>query len=84
MLNMSKSSDVLQLLIPTGGWATSGHDYEGVTFIDCEPITKAQFDKGVVDYEAWIAAKEAKAATDKIQLLDKLGITADEAKLLLS
>ena len=31
-----------------------------------------------------IEAKEAKAATDKAALLTRLGITADEAKLLLS
>ena len=72
------------MLIPTGGYVTSGDEYEGITFIDCEPITKAQFDKGVIDYDAWIAAKEAQAATDKAALLAKLGITADEAKLLLS
>jgi len=84
VLNMSKSSDVMQMLIPTGGYVTSGNEYEGIQFINCEPITKAQFDKGVLDYEAWKAAKAAQAATDKAALLAKLGITADEAKLLLS
>ena len=41
----------------------------------------------VADYQAARAAKaeaKAQAATDKAALLDKLGITADEAKLLLS
>ena len=84
VLNMSKSSDVLQMLIPTGGWVTSGHDYEGIQFIDCEPITKAQFDKGVVDYDAWIAAKQAQAAADKAALLAKLGMNEDDLKTLLS
>ena len=82
---MSKSSDVLLMLIPTGGWATSGDDYEGIQFIDCEPITKAQFDKGVLDYEAWIAAKKAQAATDKANAtakLEALGLTADDLKAL--
>ena len=81
---MATNYDVLQMLIPTGGYVTSGDEYEGITFIDCEPITKAQFDKGVIDYDAWITAKETQAATDKAALLAKLGITADEAKLLLS
>lgn len=82
---MSKSSDVLQMLIPTGGYVTSGDDYEGITFIDCEPITKAQFDAGVIAYDAWQADKDAKAATDKANAtakLEALGLTADDLKAL--
>jgi hypothetical protein len=30
------------MLIPEGGWAISGDDYEGITFIEAEPITKAE------------------------------------------
>ena len=48
---------------------------------------KAAREKEVSDYLAFKAAKaeaEAKAQTDKTALLAKLGITADEAKLLLS
>jgi hypothetical protein len=43
----------------------------------------AQLAKDVAEREA-IEAAEAKAAADKAALLAKLGITADEAKLLLS
>jgi hypothetical protein len=40
--------------------------------------------KIVADYEIAVANAIAQAATDKTALLTKLGITADEAKLLLS
>ncbi len=81
---MTKASDVLTMLIPTGGWATHGDNFEDITFIEAEPITKEQFDAGAVKYQAWKTAAETKAAADKAALLAKLGITADEAKLLLS
>ena len=80
---MSKSSDVLEMLIPNGGWYISGDEYEGIQFIECEPITKAQFEAGLAQYDAWKAEQDSKAATEKAALLTKLGITADEAKLLL-
>ena len=81
---MAKINDVLEMLIPKGGWATTGHEYEGIQFLECEPITKAQFEAGFAQYDAWKAEQDAKAAADKAALLAKLGITADEAKLLLS
>ena len=81
---MAKGMEVLSMLIPTGGWILTGNDYEGIEFLDCEPITKAQFDAGFAQYDAWKAEQDAQAASDKAALLAKLGITADEAKLLLS
>jgi hypothetical protein len=81
---MARGNQVLGMLIPQGGWIIVGNDYEGITFLECEPITKAQFEAGFAQYDAWKAEQDAKAAADKAALLAKLGITADEAKLLLS
>ena len=81
---MAKGSEVLSMLIPTGGWVINGNDWDGVQFIEATPITKAQFEAGFAQYDAWKAEQDAKAAADKAALLAKLGITADEAKLLLS
>lgn len=53
------------------------------TLRDMNAAELAQLAKDVAEREA-IEAAEAKAATDKAALLAKLGITADEAKLLLS
>ena len=55
-----------------------------------EQIVREYNDDELVQQEIDVAAQkariaaEAKAATDKAALLTKLGITADEAKLLLS
>ena len=81
---MASGANVLRMLIPTGGWVIRGDEYEGIEFIECEPITKAEFEAGFAQYDAWKAEQDAKAAADKASLLAKLGITADEAKLLLS
>ena len=77
-------ADIMDLLRPNGGWIMVGDDYEGIEFIDCVPVTKAEFDKALADYPKLLADKAAQAAADKAALLAKLGITADEAKLLLS
>ena len=81
---MAKSSDVLTMLIPNGGWYQSGETYEGIKFLECEPITKKQWQDGFAQYDAWKAEQDAIKASAKSALLAKLGITEDEAKLLLS
>jgi hypothetical protein len=58
-------------------------DYEGIQFIEAEPITKKQFTDGFAQYDKWKADQDAANATAKAALLARLGITADEAKLLL-
>ena len=81
---MAKGYEVLSMLLPKGGWVISGDDYEGIQFIDCEPITKAQFKAGFAQYDAWKAQQDAAQIANKAALLERLGITEDEAKLLLS
>jgi hypothetical protein len=81
---MHKGADVLQMLIPNGGWAISGDDYEGIQFLECEPISKEEYEAGFAKYDAWKAKQDAAKASKKAALLDRLGITEDEAKLLLS
>lgn len=81
---MITGENVLRMLLPDGGWAISGNDYATIQFLECEPITKAQFEAGFSEYEAWNNQREAEKAAEKAALLEKLGITEDEAKLLLS
>jgi hypothetical protein len=81
---MTTGADVLNMLIPNGGWAIYGDDYEGIQFIECEPITKKQFTDGFAQYDAWKAEQDSVKSTAKAALLNRLGITEDEAKLLLS
>jgi len=81
---MAKSYEVLSMLIPNGGYVQVGDTYEGIEFIECEPITKKEYEAGFAKYEAFKAEKELASAAAKEALLNKLGITADEAALLLS
>ena len=81
---MATGSEVLNMLIPNGGWTITGYDWDGVQFHECEPITKSQFEAGFAQYDAWKTEQEATKQTAKAVLLDRLGITAEEAKLLLS
>jgi hypothetical protein len=81
---MNKHQLVLQMLLPNGGYVAVGDEFEGIEFVECEPITKAEYEIGLANYDAWFAQIEAEKATQKAALLAKLGITDDEAKLLLS
>ena len=81
---MQKGAEVLSMLCPDSEWVISGDDFDSIQWIKGEPITKAQFEAGLAKYDVLKAEQEAKAEADKAALLAKLGITADEAKLLLS
>ena len=82
---MASGADVLSKLIPNGGWYIAGDDYETIQFIECEPITKAQFEAGFAQYDAWKTEQDAKATTDKASAtakLEALGLTTDDLKAL--
>jgi putative protein kinase ArgK-like GTPase of G3E family len=81
---MATADQVLSMLIPNGGWAIQGDKYEDIEFIEAEPITKKDFEDGFAQWDAWKAQQDLAKATQKTALLDRLGITEDEAKLLLS
>ena len=82
---MVNGGDVLTMLCPAGGWIITGDDFDGITWVDERPrCTKAEYEAGFAKYDAWKAEQDNKAAADKAALLAKLGITADEAELLLS
>ena len=81
---MASGADVLNMLLPDGGWYIAGDEYEGIEFINCESITKKQFTDGFAQYDAWKLNETAAQATAKTALLERLGITEDEAKLLLA
>jgi hypothetical protein len=82
---MARGSDVLEMLIPTGGWVTRGDEFEDVEFIDCEPITKAEFEAGFAQYDAWKAEQDAAKATAKATAeakLAALGLTVEDLQAL--
>ena len=82
---MATGAEVLEMLLPAGGWILTGNDYEGIEFLECAPITKAQFTAGFAQYDAWKAAQDAQMAVDKTNAtakLEALGLTADDLKAL--
>ena len=81
---MATGADVLAMLLPDGGWAITGNEWEGVEFFDTTSITKAEFEAGFAQYDAWKAEQDAAKAAQKAALLNRLGITEEEAKLLLA
>jgi hypothetical protein len=82
---MATTSQVLGFLIPNGGYYAVGDDYEGIQFVDCEPITKAQFEAGFAQYDAWKAEQDSAALTAKETAQAKLaalGLTTEDLKAL--
>ena len=82
---MAKSFEVLAMLIPNGGYVQYGTEYEGIQFLECEPISKEEYEAGFdlvdsakaqaeLDKAAKKAAAEAKLAA--------LGLDADDLKAL--
>jgi hypothetical protein len=82
---MANGTQVLEMLCPAGGWIIVENDFNSIIWVDERPrCTEAEFAAGFAKVDAWKAEQETKAQADKAALLTKLGITADEAKLLLS
>jgi hypothetical protein len=81
---MADSGDVLTMLCPNSKWSSVGNTYEGITWYDEPGCSKEEFEAGFAQYDAWKAEQEAQAQAKREALLDKLGITQEEAKLLLS
>ena len=82
---MAKGSDVLAMLRPNGGWIMRENDFDQIEYIDCEPVTKADFEAGFAKYDAFIAKQEADALAAKEAAQAKLaalGLTTDDLKAL--
>lgn len=82
---MARSSEVLQMLCKGVEYVATGENYEDIDWCgNPAPITKKQYQDGFAKYDAWKAEQETSKANAKEELLSRLGITAEEAQLLLS
>jgi hypothetical protein len=82
---MAKSFEVLQMLLPNGGYVQVGDEYEGITFIEAEPITKEQYEAGFAQYDSWKTEQDAAKATAKTTAQSKLaalGLTVEDLQAL--
>jgi hypothetical protein len=80
---MATFQQVISMLIPNGGYVANGETYEGIEFLEATPITKEQFETGFAQYDAWKTEQAAAKAHERAALLERLGITEEEARLLL-
>ena len=81
---MVEGSEVLAHLIPTGGWVIYENDFDSIVYDEgVTPVTKKQFDDAFKIVEKVKADKALAIAAQKTALFEKLGITEDEARLLL-
>lgn len=82
---MAKGSDVLAMFRPNGGWVIYGDDFDSIIYDKgVEPLSKKEFEDGFAKADIWLQSIETEKLTKKAELLAKLGITEEEAKLLLS
>lgn len=82
---MATGADVLQMLCPEAKWCVYGDDFDSINWFDENPpITKKQFLDGFAEFDAWVISEQNKTQQAKQLLLEKLGITEEEARLLLA
>ena len=82
---MATNDEVLGMLIPNGGFVQVGTEYEGIQFLECKPITKAEYQAGFAQYDAWKAEQDAAKAAAKAAAeakLKALGLTPQDLKAL--
>jgi hypothetical protein len=79
---MAKGSDVLMMLIPNGGWVITADDFDSIIYDEgVLPITKAEFEAGFAQYDAWKAEKDAAQVATKEAAQAKLaalGLTVED------
>ncbi len=84
---MASVIEVLDYLLPQGGWYIAGDTFNDIQWLDDSrpKVTKAQFEAGFAQYDAFKAEQDAKAEADKATAQAKLaalGLTADDLKAL--
>ena len=59
------AGDVLSFLLPEGGWAIVGEDFDNIQWLDeTKPrCTKAEFTAGFAAYNAWKVQENARVLT---------------------
>jgi hypothetical protein len=76
--------EVLAYLRPNGGYIVNGEKYENIVFEkDCVPFTEDEFEAAFIDLKNKRLKDKNDKDVAKKALLERLGITAEEAALLL-
>ena len=85
-MNADQLSEAIWYLRPEAQFTFINDDYETIEWIKLEGTapSKAEINAAIEEINAQKAENEINNAAAKAALLNRLGITADEAKLLLS
>lgn len=82
---MATALEVLRRVAPNGGWIVSGQSYADITWIDeSVKVSEADFEAARSNYDAWLAAETLARSEAKKAILNRIGLTEEEAKLILS
>jgi hypothetical protein len=78
--------EAIHILRPNAEWVIQGKDYSGLDWLDKKQTkpTIEEIEAKIAELPQLKATQKATKTAEKAALLDKLGITDDEAKLLLS
>lgn len=82
---MATHYEVLAYLRPDGGYVQIGENFEGITFLEAKPFTKAEYESAFAIVDKLKADAEAEAQAKRQAALDKLaalGLDADDLKAL--
>ena len=80
---MAQHWEVLQYLRPQGGYVQVGEEYEGIEFIECEPFTKAEYEAAFELVDIAKAQEKTERQAQKQAILDRLGLTEEELRIVL-
>ena len=82
---MPRLDEVIAYLRPDAEWSLVGESITDLVFLNnsVPRITKEEYDKGEKELIAKLEADKQADAITKAAILERLGITAEEAKLLI-
>jgi hypothetical protein len=84
---MNKNEMILLAIssLRPSGWSLVGYEIQDIIYDEgIEPITQSELDAELKVIESKLQAEAEAKAAEKAALLDRLGITEEEAKLLLA
>jgi len=83
---MATLANAIYYLNPTAEYSYKDEDYSTIEWIkiDGKKPTLKEIEEAKIAYDAQEAQKEAAATAKRNEILSRLGITAEEAKLLLA
>ena len=81
---MITGGQVILMLCPEAEFTIYDDDYDSIVWHNGKAlITKAEYEAGFVQYAEWKAEQDKIKADKKIDLLNRLGITEEEIKILI-